>query len=180
MPPTSKESPFPSPEFGELLLELTKAGANIAVLKGISQQELDAGYSLGYSHYAAGDYLNAFRVFRFLVAYDHFQDRFWRGLAGCQQMLGDHDNASTSFLIAAVLSGGDENALLYAANNRLATGDKRSAVDILRVLVLSATDDPAHDEARARAEALIELLEAQLRVELSAATDGQAQQGPQP
>jgi type III secretion system low calcium response chaperone LcrH/SycD len=157
MTQTAPDLEFHSPELDDLLGDLTAAGVTLAQLKGITDEELEAAYVLGYRAYVAGDYVAAFRVFRYLCTFSHTSARFWHALAACQQMLKSHDAAAQSYIVAFTL-GGDPAEILHAAECRLAADDKAAARAFLRAVVATA-DDPARTATRERAASMLALLD---------------------
>ena len=50
---------------------LIEKGATLKQLKGVSNGELEAVYSLAYGYYRTGRYEEAGKLFQFLVLFDH-------------------------------------------------------------------------------------------------------------
>ncbi len=150
---------FPDPAINDLLAELTDAGVTLAQLQGVTDQELDATYRLGYTAYAAGNYRGALDVFRFLCTYRHSDAKAWHGLAACQQMLKAYETAAHSYLTAALLGDDVAHELLHAADCQLAAGNREGALQLLYLLVASTAADHGDAEIRGRAETIIGLLE---------------------
>ena len=150
---------FPDPALNDLLTDLTDSGVTLAQLQGVTDQELDATYRLGYVAYSAGNYSAALDVFRFLCTYQHMEARSWHGLAACQQALGAYEPAVLSYFNAALLGDDAAGELLHAADCCLADGDRDGALHLLHLVVLAAADESASADVRERAEALIDLLE---------------------
>ncbi|UQZ90978.1 CesD/SycD/LcrH family type III secretion system chaperone [Deltaproteobacteria bacterium Smac51] len=90
-----------------------KTGLPPAVMAGISPEQLEALYGLGYQLYTSGGYEDAETVFQALCLYDYNQARFWMGLAGTQQALGKYLIAVDSYSMAALAEGLNDPEPVY-------------------------------------------------------------------
>ena len=72
-------------------------------LKGITDAEMEAVYSLGFNFYQTGNMENAEKVFKFLVLFDHFEPKYWIGLGAVLQVNKAFDSAITAYSYASFL-----------------------------------------------------------------------------
>jgi type III secretion system low calcium response chaperone LcrH/SycD len=108
--------------------------ATLKQLKGVTNEELEAVYSLGFGYYQTGKYEDAHKLFQFLVLFDHLNAKYWFGLGAVQQALKDFQSAAVSYGYCSFLKLDNPKPQLHAAECFLAMGDKRSAASALEAL----------------------------------------------
>jgi len=109
-------------------------GATLKEFKGISNAELEAVYSLAFGYYQTGKYDEAFKLFQFLVLFDHLNPKFWIGVGAVQQVRKDFKSAIASYCYASFLDLENPKPQLHAAECYLAIGDKENALSALAAL----------------------------------------------
>ena len=134
-------------------------GATLKEVKGISNEELNAVYSLAYSYYSTGRYEDALKLFKFLVLFDHMSQKFWIGLGSTQQMLKHYDEAIAAYAQAAFFDLDNPKPMYYAALCHYAKGDKVKAASAVRAIEMfckkkDAETTPFLEKAAALREAL--------------------------
>ena len=138
---------------------LIKENATLKQLKGVSNAELEAVYSLAFGYYRTGKYDEALKLFQFLVLFDHLNAKFWMGLGAVQQVLKDYQNAVVSYGYCSFLKLDNPKPQLHAAECFLAMGDKRNAASSLEALnEYCPTDTDIGREYRAKAAKLREMI----------------------
>ena len=105
--------------------------ATLKQLKGVTNDELEAVYSLAFGYYQTGKYEDAGKLFQFLVLFDHLNAKYWFGLGAAQQALKDYKNAVVSYGYCSFLKLDNPKPQLHAAECFLALGDKRSAASAI-------------------------------------------------
>ncbi|GAB4271241.1 MAG: SycD/LcrH family type III secretion system chaperone VcrH [Opitutales bacterium] len=142
------------------LTELTERflleGLSFKDLKGISDEDMEGIYAVGFNLYNNGKYEDALKVFQFLCFFDHFNRKYWMALGGARQMLKSYKDAIDAYSVATVLKVHDPMAPLQAASCYLALGDAKSAKSALHCAIKYSGDNK---EIKSRAEALLEFLE---------------------
>ena len=121
----------------EKIEEAAKAFAEMGTvreLKGITDAEMEAIYSMGFSFYNTGRYDDAEKVFRFLVLFDHLNPKYWIGLGAVQQVKKLYGDAITSYGYASFLDLDNPKPQYFAAECFLALGDKDNALSSLAAL----------------------------------------------
>ena len=108
--------------------------ATLGELKGISHEELEAVYSLGFTHYRTGRYEDAAKLFQFLVLFDHLNAKYWLALGAVQQVAKDYKAAVSSYAYSSFLDLGNPKPQFHAAECFLALGDKENAASALLAL----------------------------------------------
>ena len=138
---------------------LIEKGATLKQLKGVTNAELEAVYSLAYGYYRTGKYDEALKLFQFLVLFDHLNQKYWMGLGAVQQVLKDYQGAVTSYGYSSFLKLDNPKPQLHAAEGFLALGDRRNAASTLEALEeYCPRDTEVGREYRAKAAKLRELV----------------------
>lgn len=135
-------------------------GATLAELKGISRQELEAVYSLGFAHYRTGRFEDASKLFQFLVLFDHLNAKYWLAMGAVQQVAKDYKGAVASYAYASFLDLNNPKPQFHAAECFCALGDKENALSALLALEqYCPTGTEIGREYRAKAAALRKQIE---------------------
>ncbi|MBR6021603.1 MAG: SycD/LcrH family type III secretion system chaperone [Kiritimatiellae bacterium] len=108
--------------------------ATLGELKGISREELEAVYSLGFTHYRTGRYEDASKLFQFLVLFDHLNPKYWLALGAVQQVAKDYKAAVSSYAYASFLDLENPKPQFHAAECFLALGEKENAASAIIAL----------------------------------------------
>ena len=138
---------------------LIQEQATLKQLKGVTNDELEAVYSLAFGYYQTGKYEEAHKLFQFLVLFDHLNAKYWFGLGATQQALKDFQNAAVSYGYCSFLKLDNPKPQLHAAECFLALGDKRSAASALEALnEYCPKDTDIGREYRAKAAKLREVI----------------------
>ena len=121
-------------KIAEGVKSLIEKGSTLKQLKGVSNEELEAVYSLAFGYYRTGKYDEASKLFQFLVLFDHLNAKFWFGLGAVQQALKDYQGAVSSYGYCSFLNLENPKPQYHAAECFLAIGDKRNAASSLEAL----------------------------------------------
>ena len=109
-------------------------GSTIKELKGISNNELEAVYSLAFNYYRSGKFDEAEKLFNFLALFDHLNQKYWIGVGAVRQVKKDFSGAVQAYGYASFLDLANPKPQLHAAECFLAMGDKRNAASSLEAL----------------------------------------------
>lgn len=151
-------------------------GATVKELKGITNSEMEAVYSLAFNYYRTGNYDDAEKLFNFLALFDHLNQKFWMGVGAVRQAKKNYAGAVQAYGYASFLDLSNPKPQLHAAECFLALGDKRNAASSLEALnEFCPKDTQIGREYRAKAEALRKLVGEEAFAAL-AAEDEKAQQ----
>jgi len=154
---------------------LIERAATLKQLKGVSNEELEAVYSLAFGYYRTGKFDEALKLFQFLVLFDHLNAKFWFGLGATQQALKDFQNAVVSYGYCSFLKLDNPKPQLHAAECFLALGDKKSAASALEALdAYCPKDTDIGREYRAKAATLRETIGEEAFAELAKADEKKA------
>lgn len=134
-------------------------GATVKELKGITNEEMEAVYSLAYNYYRTGKFDEAEKLFNFLALFDHLNQKFWMGVGAVRQVKKDFSGAVQAYGYASFLDLSNPKPQLHAAECFLALGDKRNAASSLEALDrFCPTDTEVGREYRAKAAELRKLV----------------------
>ena len=155
-------------EMSKAAKALIQGEATLKQLKGVSNDELEAIYSLAFGYYRTGKYDDALKLFQFLVMFDHLNAKYWMGLGAVQQVLKDYSNAVLSYGYSSFLKLDNPKPQLHAAECFLAMGDKVKAASALYALnEYCPKDTEIGREYRAKAAKLRELVGEEAFAELA-------------
>lgn len=133
------------------------SGGTMRELKGLTADEVEAIYALGFNLYNSGKYDDADKVFRYLVLLDHTNAKYWNALGSVQQVRREFSKAVTSYAYASFLDLENPKPQYGAAQCFLAMGDKVNAESALAALEQYA---PANSPYRAKAAELLKKIKA--------------------
>ena len=110
------------------------AGATLKEVRGITNDELEAVYSLGFGYYNTGKFEDAQKLFEFLVLFDHLSTKYWFALGAVQQARKDFQRAIASYGYSSFLDLENPKPQFHAAECFLALGDKANAASAIMAL----------------------------------------------
>lgn len=139
-----------------LLEDLLRGGR---ALSGLPRDSAEALYALAHQLYRQARYVEASRLFAFLVTLNAFDRRFHMGLGASKQMQRHHREALHHYAVASLLDTADPMPLLHSAECFLSIGQRTEARERLRLALGQAEDGSRHAHAAPRVRALIELLD---------------------
>ena len=87
----------------DLAVECAVDGIPLSVVKGYTDDEIEAAYNVAYNLYQQRKYKDAEKVFTFLMLHEHMDSRFSFGLGGCYQAMGDYEKAIHIYSCAALV-----------------------------------------------------------------------------
>ena len=114
--------------------ELIESRSTLKQMRGITNDELEAVYTLAFGYYRTGKFDEALKLFQFLVLFDHLNKKYWMGLGAVQQVLKDFQGAIVSYGYSSFLDLKNPKPQFHAAECFLALGDKRNAASSLEAL----------------------------------------------
>lgn len=139
------------------VLELLSRGGGLGTIFGYTEDEYEAMYALGHSHYSQQRYLDAAMCFSFLMAHQSLERRFITAFAACMQMLKHYQDAIQYYSMASLLDLQDPLPTFHTAECFIALELPEQAGEAL-ALVVAQCQSPHWQTLRQRAQALLELL----------------------
>ena len=152
-------------EVENLALQCLEHGAPISAIRGYSKDEMEAVYNVAYNLYQQQKYQDAKILFLFLTVHEHMDSRFWLGLGGCCQRLGEYKNAIEAYSYAALIEIDDPVFAFHACECYMALEDwenARKAIDAVTTLAELMADKADHTELVKRTEALSQIVDRNL------------------
>ncbi len=125
---TSKEEELTA----ESIIEHLNNGATLADVIGITFEQREAIYTMGYFQYTQAKYSEAMKFFRFLLVHDQFDLRAIFGLGCCLQMQGHYTQAQLYLGLAVILEPSNPASGVQFAECLLMARKKKEAIDILQ------------------------------------------------
>lgn len=129
----------------------------------LTPDSMEVIYLVAYNHYTAGKYEEAEKVFRLLTTLNHFERKYWKGLAAAREALKQFEPALQCYGYLGMMDGNDPYPALQAAKCLLALGRPKDAESGLIAAVLNSAGREEHAELHAQAQGLLELLQAAAR-----------------
>ncbi|OZI39911.1 CesD/SycD/LcrH family type III secretion system chaperone [Bordetella genomosp. 5] len=151
-----------SEEYGALhdqIVAQLAAGGSLGQLSGITADECEALYSLGYGLYEKGRYPDALKVLSYLVALNHTEHRYLVALGATAQALGKHADALQQYMAATLLDPLEPAPVFYAAQCLTDMGQLDAALQSCD-LALAMCKPDTHAVLAERAQALRDALAA--------------------
>ena len=162
------EKKLDAAQIAERVKAIIKDNATLKQLKGVTNAELEAVYSLAFGYYQTGKFNEALKLFQFLVLFDHLNKKYWMGLGAVQQVLKDFQGAIVSYGYSSFLDLKNPKPQFHAAECFLALGDKRNAASSLEALdMFCPKDTELGREYRAKAAELRKLVGEEAFAELA-------------
>lgn len=121
-------------ELQEAAMKIVQDGATVKELKGITNEEMEAVYSLAFNFYRTGKYDDAEKLFNFLALFDHLNAKYWMGVGAVRQVKKNYEGAVQAYGYASFLDLHNPKPQFHAAECYLAMGDKRNAASALEAL----------------------------------------------
>ena len=97
-------------------------------LEGLTDDELETLYAVGYNYFTYGKYEQAKDVFVELTAYDPFTSHYWRALGAVNQQLGNYKEAIPAYDMAIVNDNGDVVSYVYRGESKILSGIVKEAL----------------------------------------------------
>ena len=114
------------------------AGKTVAEMRGLSPDELEAIYSLGYTYYQVGKLDEAEKVFRFVCFMDHLDSKYWLALGAVLQSKRQLDEAVKVYANILLTNMNEPRAYYHIAECKLALGNRAEAQEALAMLEKTA------------------------------------------
>ncbi len=110
---------------------ILKGDQSLAEALGLSDEQYEALYAVGYNTYAAGKYEDAASFFGILMTIQPFDVRIYTGFAASLQMLKNYENAAIFYQWACGLDQADPTPMFHSAECYMAMQDIPAAKSAL-------------------------------------------------
>ncbi|MEE2960129.1 MAG: SycD/LcrH family type III secretion system chaperone [Myxococcota bacterium] len=126
-------------------------------LEGISDEEMETIYALGYNFFTYGKYDAAKDIFTGLTAYAPYTAHYWRALGAVNQQLKDYHEAIAAYDMAIANDEYDVVSYVYRGESHILSKNADSGLEDLRVVLQIAGEVPEYGPWVQRAELLLSL-----------------------
>ena len=150
-----------------LICKAISAETTLKELKGISDEQMEAIYSLAYNDYQSGKYERSAKLFRVLSLMDHFNVKYVLGQAAVQKKLGHSEQAVLLYSCAYMLDSNDVRIPYYAGVCHMDMGNYVEAESAFFLASSMLPEKPEHQAYIERATSFLSI------VKQKVANDGQ-------
>lgn len=134
-------------------------GATFKQLKGFTEDEMEAVYTVAYNLFQNGKLDDAEKVFRFLCFFDHLCQKYWLGLGACRKSLKNFAGAIDSFGLASILDIRDPRPALQSAECHIQLGRRDEAISALSAAIGYGGQNAKYASLVDRAKMMLKVLE---------------------
>jgi len=145
---------MPADKANDLLTDYFSRGGTFRELKNLSDDSMEAIYSVAFNLYQGGRYAEAKKIFQFLCFYDHYNTKYFLGLGACQMMEQDYETAIEVLSFACVLDTDDPRGMLYIGDCHMALDRPGAAKVAYETAVSWAGDQESFRQEKKRAQAM--------------------------
>lgn len=139
---------------------LLSKGNTLANLANVSDEQMESLYALAYQYYNAQNYADALKIFKILAIYDSADERFFMGIASCEQGLGNYESAADFYSLACALGGLiDPKPMYYCAICLLKVNQKdRAKVALESTTIMGREGNKSDAEFKEKSTELLKII----------------------
>jgi type III secretion system low calcium response chaperone LcrH/SycD len=126
-------------------------------LEGISDEEMETIYALGYNFFTYGKYDAAKDIFVGLTAYAPYTSHYWRALGAVNQQMKDYEEAIASYDMALSNDDMDIVSYVYRGESYILAGNKKSGIQDLKTVIDMGSQHPQFEPWIQRAHLLYKI-----------------------
>jgi len=146
-------------QFHQIAIDVINGETTLQEVKGFSQEQMEAIYSVAYNFYQVGKYQDATQVFSWLGLFNPFVPKYWMGLGASLQMAKEFERALHAYAVAALTSEPeDPTPHLHAGECYLGTGNLEEALKAFQMAVDFGRDKEKYKKVYDKANALSQIL----------------------
>lgn len=146
-------------EMREMMGKFAENGRTFKDFTSLTPESMEAFYMVAYTLYNGKKYEDAEKVFKLLCTLDHFQVKYWKGLAASRENLKDYDGALAAYSYITMMDIHDPYPPFHGAKCLLALGRTKEGESALRATVFNAEGKPEFDDLSREATVLLEVIE---------------------
>ena len=159
-------------EWKDVLEKFTANGRTFRDFTQLTPESMEVIYMVAYNQYNAGKYADAEKVFRLLAMLNHFERKFWKGLAASREAQKKYEEALQAYGYLGIMDVYDPFPPFHAAKCFIALGKGAEAEASLRAAVFNSENKPEHASLHHKAVDLLDLVQ---KVRQQPATASKAQ-----
>ena len=137
----------------DLIIQNLQQGGTLADLKGITDDQCEALYTLGYGLYERGRYTDALKILGYLVMLNHTEHRYLLALGATAQALGKYEDALKQYMAATLLDPTDPSPVVHSIPCLIELGHFQPALESCDLAIAMCTQD-SHAALLQRAKSL--------------------------
>jgi type III secretion system low calcium response chaperone LcrH/SycD len=126
-------------------------------LEGISDEEMETIYALGYNFFTYGKYDAAKDIFTGLTAYAPYTAHYWRALGAVNQQLKDYLEAVAAYDMAIANDDMDVVSYVYRGESQILSRNVPAGLEDLQAVLQIGSNMPNFAPWVQRAELLLSL-----------------------
>lgn len=126
-------------------------------LGGISDDEMETLYALGYNFFTYGKYEAARDIFVGLTAHAPYTAYYWRALGAVNQQLKDYAKAIAAYDMAIANDETDIVSYVYRGESQILSGNVEAAIEDFEEVLRIGADYPQFEAWVKRSELLLRL-----------------------
>lgn len=157
--PVADTLPQSEGEWKDVLDKFTSNGRTFRDFTQLTPESMEVIYMVAYNHYNSGKYDESEKVFRLLAMLNHFERKYWKGLAASREALKKYEEALQAYGYLGIMDMYDPYPPLQAARCFVALGKLPEAEASLRAAVFNSTDKPEHAALHQQATGLLEMVQ---------------------
>jgi len=128
-------------------------------LEGISDEEMETIYALGYNFFTYGKYDAAKDIFTGLTAYAPYTAHYWRALGAVNQQMKDYSEAIAAYDMAIANDETDVVSYVYRGESNILAGGTDSGLEDLQRVLEIGEEFPEYAAWMQRSQLLLSLHE---------------------
>lgn len=144
------------------LIDFFADGGTIKDAKGLDAETLEAIYQVAYNLYQNGKYEQALKIFRVLGLFDHYEKKYFMGLAACLKVLEQYDNAIEAYSFATMLDVNDPMPGFYAGECHLALANYEEALSGFTAALHFASKSDQYNDIKKKAETMLKFVKSKM------------------
>lgn len=132
----------------DFIAEKLVKSPNLQIAFNVTQQEMHDLYSEAWSLYMKEDFEAAYPLFKWLTAFNPFDEKHWMGTGACLQMLKRYENALQAYAMAAICDKKDPLPHFHAYECYSALSNSCEAAKALDDARIRAASHPLYSGLR--------------------------------
>lgn len=139
--------------------KMYRGSVTLSDVVGLSDNELEAMYGVGYHLFNWGKYQPALDIFSVLTLYSPFRGHYWRAAGAVNQAMRRFKEAIVAYDMALTNNNQDAVSYTYRGESYIAVGDSNSGVRDLKKAIEVGEAFPAYQSWVKRAKTLLAVRE---------------------
>lgn len=147
----------------EVIRRQMEEGKTFQEIIGYSNQTMDKFYQIAHGLFQQQEYSQAADAFVFLTTLNPYTHNYWLGLGMSEQLSGSYQGALLAYAMAILTDIENPVAHYHSASCYRAVGDRRSALQSLKMALRCAEESEGFDYIKAQAASAMQVLENEMK-----------------